>query len=96
MKQITQQEAIALGKSNALMDLPPKDRAMFQLHQQFLAYDFGQFQLDMEELLGRPVWTHEFANAERLKAEAAGKIPALTLDQIMDMIPAEKRILVVT
>ena len=59
--------------------------------------DFGDFHSGVEKLLGRPVWTHEFAFSRDpggLQEEALGRAPKRTLQEIMDLIPAEKRIIV--
>lgn len=49
----------------------------------------------VEEALGRPVWTHEFGtNFDGIVQELLGEKDAPTLQEIMDLIPAEKRIIV--
>lgn len=93
---MTEQEAIALAKSGALMDLGVRERVLFQLQQPLLCMDFGQFHGDVQEVLGRPVWTHEFVNPGALLAELLGDKPAPTWEEILEMVPAEKRIVVVT
>lgn len=55
--------------------------------------DFGTFHKAMEEALGRPVWTHEFAFSDQLKKEFLGDKPAPTFEEIVNLIPAEKRII---
>lgn len=46
----------------------------------------------IESLVGRPVWTHEMGlNAEGLIREAASRKHP-TMDEVIDLIPAEKRI----
>ena len=47
--------------------------------------------------LGRPVYTHEIAlNRENLARELRGDAPAPTLDEILALIPASKRIVILT
>lgn len=49
----------------------------------------------VEKALGRPVWTHEFGlNWDGLKKELMGEAPAPTMQEIIDLIPEEKRIIV--
>lgn len=55
---------------------------------------FGKFHDGMEKLLGRGVWTHEFADMERLRAEAEGRAVKPTFEQILALIPEEKRIVI--
>lgn len=88
-QQLTQEQAIALARSRGLMDLPPRERALFQLRQQFLAMDFSQLQSDVESATGRPVWTHEFVDPESLLKEILGEREAPTWDEIVAMLPAE-------
>ena len=52
----------------------PLELAYLQLHQDRLCMDFGDFHGLVEKALGRPVWTHEFADADHLRKELAGEI----------------------
>lgn len=83
MKQLTREEAIAFHESGEWQDMRPIDRARFQLEQRKLCMPFGVFHEAMEEALGRPVWTHEFAKPDILKAEFYERIPKQTMGQIM-------------
>jgi hypothetical protein len=68
------------------------------LFEERLVMPFAEFHKGIEELLGRSVWTHEFAFISKpggLKEELAGKCKPPTLTEIMELIPAEKRIVVV-
>jgi hypothetical protein len=56
-----------------------------------LEIDFEKIHERVEELLGRPVWTHEFADPERLRKELTEK-PAY-IDPFVG-IPPEKRVLI--
>lgn len=50
-----------------------------------------------EELVGRPVWTHEIGlDWEGLVLEAGGRREQPTMEGIIDLVPAEKRIIVAT
>ena len=69
---------------------------MFQLFTDKLCMPFTIFHAAMEKALGRPVYTHEFGlNYDGLVEELLGKKPAPTMQEIMEMIPADKRIIVI-
>lgn len=54
----------------------PRTRAYHQINEPIQMYGFDRFYQDFEALLGRPVWTHEFALCHdelRQEAEAAWK-----------------------
>jgi hypothetical protein len=53
---------------------------------------FDVFQAAMEAALGRPVFTHEFAFPDQLKAELRGGKPAPTFEEILNLIPLHKKI----
>ena len=56
---------------------------------------FDVFHKAVEETLGRPVFTHEFGlNLDGLCKELAGEQKAPTLQQIVELIPEEKRLLI--
>ncbi len=61
-----------------------------------LKVPFSQFHADLEEVLGRPVWTHELAlNYQGIIDELEGRVEAPTLGEIVSLIPADKRVVVV-
>ena len=91
---MTKEQAIALAKTKWWKSKTPEQVVRFQLFEEKLCMDFGDFQLAMEKALGRPVWTHEFADADRLKKEFLGESPAPTMDEILEMIPESKRIII--
>ena len=69
------EDAIKLAESGWWKDLPADVIVAFQLYERRLCMDFGDFHKAVEESLGRPVWTHEFADVEGLRAEFEGKRP---------------------
>lgn len=94
MKQLTPEQAIEFGKSKAWEKMTAKERAAFQLEQECLCMPFDVFHKAIEEALGRPVWTHEFGlNMKGLREELAGKVKAPTFAEIMNLIPKDKRII---
>jgi hypothetical protein len=94
-QQLTQAEAIAFHDSGAWEKLDLKERALFQFGQRLLCMPFGEFQRATEELLGRPVWTHEFADPDSLLDEYTGKRPRRSMADIFALLPDDKTIVVV-
>ena len=94
MKQLNEQEAKALYESKEWESWDDKTLATFQLLQDKLCVDFSRFHAAIEKTLGRPVYTHEFGlNRDGLIKELLGEKPAPTLKEIIEMIPEEKRII---
>lgn len=91
---MTKEQAIELAESRFWEAMSFRERAEFQLHEPLLCMPFGVFHEAVEKALGRPVWTHEFGSMGNLKAELMGDRPAPTMREIVDMIPAEKRVIV--
>jgi hypothetical protein len=92
---MTKEQAIQLAKSGWWKDRAPEDIVAFQLFEELLCMDFSDFHAAVEKCLGRPVWTHEFGpGVEQLRAEFMKERPAPTFEEIMNLIPAEKRIII--
>lgn len=94
MKQFTKEEAIEFYNGGEWKSWTHEQIVRMQLFNQFLAVPFGRFHEAIEAVLGRPVYTHEFANQENIIKEYLGAKDAPTLEEIIDLIPAEKRILI--
>lgn len=94
--QLTTEQAIEFANSGAWKEMSFRQRAEFQMLQRKLCMPFEVFHEAVEEALGRPVYTHEFGlNYDGLLAELfEGKEPP-TLQEIIEMLPAEKRVIVV-
>ncbi len=90
---MTEAQAIALFDSKWWEDHDARTIATFQLGEKRLCMPFSEFQRALSAVLGRPVWTHEFANRHALLAEMYGGKPP-TMSEIADLIPAEKRVVV--
>lgn len=90
---MTKAQAVALAESEWWIGRSAHDVVMVQLFEPLLCMPFAIFHGAVQEVLGRPVWTHEFAssNVERLKAEFLGDRAAPTMDDIIALIPEEKR-----
>lgn len=93
---MTEQQAIALYDSKWWESRSAFDIVSFQLFEERLCMPFGDFHKAVEEVLGRPVWTHEFGilGAAQLKREFLKERPAPTLDEILAIIPENKRIVI--
>lgn len=93
---MTEEKAIALHESRFWETMSYREKAMFQLFEERLCMPFDVFHEAIEKTLGRPVFTHEFGlNVEGLRREIMGEAPAPTLEEIINLIPAEKRIIVI-
>lgn len=94
---MTKEEATKLYESKFWENMSFREIAIFQLYEDLLCMPFEIFHEAVEKTLDRPVWTHEFGlNHEGLKRELSGIFPAPTMEEILDMIPKEKRVIVVT
>jgi hypothetical protein len=92
---ITKEQAIRMGESGWWNHLPAKQVAAFQLSETLLCLPFSEFHRIIEEALGRPVYTHEFGlNWDGLRKELLGEKPAPTLDEIVQMLPQDKVIVI--
>lgn len=93
--QLSKEQALAFAESGAWKDMTPIERGAFQLRQRLLCMPFDKFHEGLEALLGRPVFTHELGlNYDGLIAEAEGRADAPTFEQIINMIPKDKLVVV--
>ena len=91
----TKEEAIEFARSEKWKDMTYEERAVLQLFQKRLCIPFDVFHEAITKALGRPVYTHEFGlNWEGLMAELLGTKEAPTLEEIIEMIPEEKRFII--
>lgn len=95
-KQLTESEAKAFFDEGAWECMTLDQRAEFQLFQDRLCMPFDKFHEAIEHRLGRGVWTYEFIDADNLRREMMGEKEPPSLEDIMNLIPAEKRIVIVT
>ena len=93
-QSIGKERAVRLADSKWWVGKTYREIAKFQLFTAELCCDFDVFHEALEKSLGRPIWTHEFANIDAIHREFLGIGEPPTLREIMDMIPAEKRILI--
>lgn len=95
MTDLTQEQAIAVYETKWWETATDDEIVKFQLFTKRLCMPFDKFHGAVGRVLKRPVWTHEFGSAGRLKEEYLGEKPAPSFEQIMDIIPKENRIIVV-
>jgi hypothetical protein len=92
---MTKEQALAIYQSNWWIGKGAKEIVSFQLFEDRLCMPFDKFHEAIQDALGRSVWTHEFGlNREGLQKEFLGDGVAPTMQQILEMIPEAKRIMV--
>ena len=97
MKQLTKEQAISVYNSGEWKDWTDEEIVKLQLYQNRLCVPFNVFHRAIGNVLGRGVFTHEFAGDAGHRAlidEYEGKRPAPTFEEIVAMIPPEKLIIV--
>lgn len=92
-EELTPEQAKALAASGFWKKMTHRERAEFQLRTPLLCMPFDVFHEAVEKALRHPVWTHQFA--KRRLAELCGDVSAPTFAEVLAMIPADKRIVVV-
>jgi len=93
---MTRDEAIKLSETKFWETMSYKDRAMFQMFEPRLCMPFEVFHEALEKTLGRPVFTHELGSkgVEGIKKELLGEKSSPTFEDILNLIPEDKRIIV--
>lgn len=93
-KQLTRKQAIAMANSDVWKEWTAEQVVRFQLFQKRLCMDFSHYQKCMQDVLGRPVWTHEFAFRDELVKEYLGVKESPSFEDICNLIPKEKRLII--
>ena len=89
---IGRDKAIELAESRWWEGCDHRKIATFQMLTEELCMPFGVFHEAVEKTLGRPVFTHEFAFYDGLVSELLlGRNPP-TLDEVLELIPKDKRV----
>lgn len=94
MKQLTKEQAIAFCDNKCYEGMTARQITEFQLSQDRLCVPVDVFHKSIEEALGRPVFTHEFAFRENLIKEFYGEKEPPTFEDIINLIPEEKQIII--
>jgi len=94
--KLTKEKAIELYNSKFWENMTHRERAVFQMNEPRLCMPFEVFHEAMEKAIGRPVFTHEFGlNYDGLFNELMNGAPVPSFEDVMNLIPAEKRVIVV-
>ncbi len=94
MKQLTKEQAILFSKSEIWADWSNEEIVKLQLFQDRMCMPFSRFHEAIEKVLDRPVWTHEFGlNYDGIVKEFLGEKEKPTFEEIINLIPKEKLIL---
>jgi len=94
MEQLSKEKAIEFYNNRIWEDWSYEEIAKFQLWQEKLCVPFSIFHKAVEKSLDRPVFTHELGlNLDSIKSEFLHERPEPTLEEIINLIPEEKRIL---
>ncbi len=95
-RRIGREAALALCSSRWWEGKTHREIAEFQITTEELCCPFSVFHEAIEKALGRGVYTHEFGlNWDGLLAELFGAKDAPSFHEILDLIPKDKRVLVV-
>lgn len=93
-QSIGREKALELYNSGWWKDRTATDIVMFQFFTDELCMPFSDFHSAMEDHLGRPLWTHEFGFWDTLCKEVLREKPAPSFEEIIDLIPEAKRIII--
>ncbi len=93
--QLNKEEAVRFYKSGEWKKWSNEDIVKLQLFQNCLCVSFERFYKAIEKVLERPVWTHEFAYIELLQEEYYKLKGKPSMKEIVNLIPKEKRVIVV-
>lgn len=92
-QSIGRERAIALAKTEWWKGRTPREIAKFQLFTVELSMPFDVFHEALEASLDRPVFPHELGVAwESIMQEFLGERDKPTMEEIMGLIPEEKRL----
>ena len=81
MNKLTKQEAIDIYNKGEWKSWTDKQIVDFQLYEELLCMEFSVFHKAVGNMLGRPVFNHEFAHPETLIAEYEGRKAPATFDE---------------
>ena len=93
MYSIGREKAIELAETHWWELCSNREIVETQLFIVELCCPFGVLHEAVEKVLNRPVYTHEFGSAGNLKAEFLGEKEPPTLEEIVELLPKEKRII---
>lgn len=92
---LTKEQAISLYESKFWEDMTYRQRAEFQITEERLCMPFDIFHEAVEKTLNRPVFIYEFGlNLGGLKNELFNGAEPPTFEQILELIPENRRLLI--
>lgn len=91
MTELTEEQAIAIYYSKIYENWTDDEIVKFQLFTERLCMPFDKFHEAVEHILHRPVWTTEFIDTMGLQKEYLGEKDAPTFEEIISLIPENKR-----
>lgn len=96
MKKLNKKQAIAFFDSGVWKDWNDEQIFKFQLFQDMLCVEWYRFHKSARTVLGRPVFTHEFASSNRnnLTQEYLRLREAPTMEEIVNLIPEDRRLII--
>lgn len=89
--QMSSEEAKAFALENRWEPLTPAERGLMQLRQDRLCMPFSVFHEGIAALLGRSVWTHEYAKPDLLWDEYQGVTEKPDMAAIIGKLPEHLR-----
>jgi hypothetical protein len=92
MKQLTANQAAAVYKSGEWKDWTDEEKVKFQLYQDNGCMPVEEFHGALEKILNRRVLNGEFIDMQLLRAEYEKQRPSPTFEEIMKIIPGNKRV----
>lgn len=92
MKQLTIEQITEFHNSGVWKTWTNEQICRLQLYQEKLCFPLDVVYKAYASEFGRPVFTHELGS-EALIAEYEGRKPTPTLEEIISLIPKEKRII---
>ena len=93
MEQLTKEQAILFAENKMYEKMTHEEIVRFQLFNEFLGMPFDVFHEAIEKVLDRPVFAHEFAYVDVLKEEYLGTREKPSFEDIVNLIPEEKRVI---
>lgn len=94
--ELTREQAIEIYNTEWWKSATDEQIVSFELFTPRLCLPFDRLLEAIAKVLGRPVWSHEFAssNIDNLRREYLGDKPAPSFDDIVNLIPEEKRMVI--
>lgn len=93
MNELSHEQAVAIFDSRIWEKWTNEEIVKCQLFQEYLCLPFPRFHEAMEAVFDRPIWTHEFADQQRLIGEYLGVYSKPTFQDIVAMLPQDKVII---